>query len=669
MTFPQQDGGRPRLPGGQDVPVPQTEFRILGPTEIWTRGVRVPLTAAKQRTVLAALLLSPARFVSDLWLAELLWGPTPPATKSAQLYTYVSRLRRSCEPGVRLVRRHRGYGLILGSSRLDWKTFQRLAEQGRQYLAQHRYAEAAACLEPALRLWRGPALADVTDVLARTELPLLEEARLRALDHRMEAVLALGRHETALPELTRLVAENPARESLRGHLMTALYRCDRQMDALRVYEQGRRVLQEELGVAPGASLRALHRAVLLEELPGPAAAEPLTLTVRRAGCAPPAPDAAAGGPRNAADSPWNGLVPAMLPVDAPGFVGRRAELTRVVEELRNSRSPYRGVVLTGAAGVGTSALAVRAGHACRDDFRQGQLYTDLRGEGGRAKDPLDVLGSFLRALMSVRGADLPATLEERVQLYRSALSRRRILVVLDNASDERQVRPLLASGPGCRVLISGGRRLVSMEGVRPVPVGRLDDREARELLASRVGRERLTAEPGATGRLLDLCEGLPLALRFCATRLMARPQWPVAALVDRLERGEVRPDEWEEGADELWTVLREGVMRLEPPLRPVLRALARTEPGSVSPACLARRLDWSEDRARGALEALVEAGLLEVVAGRPLVGAVADGGTEAAPGGPPPYPPAVAPPPQDRYRCTPLVRLMARGTAAVTDGP
>ncbi|MEU4265791.1 AfsR/SARP family transcriptional regulator [Streptomyces argenteolus] len=665
MTSPHQGGWRTPLTHQQE-PAPPMEFRILGPTEIWARGTRIPLTAAKQRTVLAALLIAPGRFVSDLWLAELLWGATPPATKSAQLYTYISRLRRSCEPGLRLVRKHRGYGLVLGQSGFDWKTFQQLADQGRQYLAQRRYAEAAASLEPALGLWRGPALADVTEVLARTELPLLEEARLRAVDHHMEAVLALGRHDAALPELTRLVAENPARESLRGHLMTALYRCDRQMDALRVYEQGRRVLQAELGVAPGASLRALHRAVLLEELPGPAAAEPLTLTVRRAGAVPvpqgaSAPDGVRRG--RVAHSPWNGLVPAMLPMDAAGFVGRRSELTCVVQELRSSVSPYRGVVLTGAAGVGTSALAVRAGHVCRDDFRQGQLYIDLRHEGGRPKDPLDVLGSFLRALMYVRAEDLPATLDERVQLYRSALSRRRVLVVLDNAVDERQVRPLLAGGSGCRVLISGGRQLVSMEGVRAVPVGRLDDTEARELLSSRIGPERLHAEPAATVKLLGLCEGLPLALRFCAARLVARPQWPVGRLVDGLENGQVRPDEWGEGARELWTALRAGVMRLEPPLRPVLRTLARTEPGVFSPARAAQLLNWSEDRARRALDALVEGGLLELADGAPRVGAAADVGAEVTPGGFPPLAsggPSGLLPAQDRYRCTPLVRLMAR---------
>lgn len=229
------------------------EFRILGPTEMWAAGVRIPLTAAKQRTVLAALLISPGRFVSDAWLSELLWDSAPPATGTAQLYTYISRLRRICGPELRLVRKHRGYHLVLGAAWFDWEVFQQLAEQGRDDLLNGRYAEAAGCLETALDLWSGPALSDVTEFLARAELPALEESRLTVVENRIEADLALGRHSRALPELTRLVAQHPARESLRGHLMTALYRCDRQMDALRVYEQGRRVLQQELGVAPGGA--------------------------------------------------------------------------------------------------------------------------------------------------------------------------------------------------------------------------------------------------------------------------------------------------------------------------------------------------------------------------------------------------------------------------------
>ncbi|MFH8688627.1 BTAD domain-containing putative transcriptional regulator [Streptomyces anulatus] len=635
----------------------RTEFRILGATEVWVQGVRIPLTAAKQRTVLAALLISPGRFVSDAWLAELLWGANPPATRTAQLYTYVSRLRNCCGPGLRVVRRHRGYHLVLGTAWFDWAAFQQLAEQGRRDLVKHRYAEAASRLESALRLWKGPALSDVTEFLSRTELPALEEARLGAIENRMAAVLALGRHVAALPELNRLVAEHPTRESLRGHLMVALYRSDRQMDALRVYEQGRRVLQEELGVVPGAALRALHRAVLLEELPGPAAVEAPAPVAAGIGldaapdCAP-GPGTAPPRRHRGPHSPWLGLVPAMLPMDPVTFIGRRPELDGVLQELRGDGSGRRAVVLTGEAGAGTSALAVRAGHLCRDDFRQGQLYIDLRREGGGAKNPLEVLGCFLRALIPERGADLPETLDERLQLYRSALSRRRVLVVLDNAADARQVRPLLASGPGCRTLITGRRSLASLEGVRVVRVGRLGAAEAHELVATTVGAARLEAERDPTTRLLELCDGNPLALRFCAARLAARPRWPVARLVARLEQGEVRPEEWGEVSHEPLSALRSGVLELKPFLRPVLRTLARDERGVVTLAAAARRLGWTEERARTALDALVEAGLIGLVS-------EPDGAFAYPPGGQ-----FAAPPSPESYRCSPLVRLLFRRPAA-----
>ncbi|MFJ2898357.1 BTAD domain-containing putative transcriptional regulator [Streptomyces sp. NPDC087218] len=597
----------------------ELEFRILGPTEMWASGVRIPLTAAKQRTVLAALLISPGRFVSDLWLSELLWDAAPPATRSAQLYTYISRLRRICGPELRLARKHRGYHLSLGDAWFDWDVFRQLAEQGRDDLLNNRYEEASACLGTALELWSGPALSDVTEFLARAELPALEESRLTVVENRIEAELELGRHSRALPELTRLVAEHPTRESLRGHLMTALYRCGRQMDALRVYEQGRQVLQQELGVDPGPALRELHRSVLLEELAAPVAAEALTVA------------------SNAAPSPWTGLVPAMLPMDTTDFVGHGAELAEVLEGLRGSGGPHRGVVLTGAAGAGKSVLAVRAGHVCRDDFRQGQLYIDLRREDGSPKNPLDVLGSFLRALIPVRG-DLPETLDERSQLYRSVLSRRRVLVVLDNAVDDRQVRPLLASGEGCRMLITSRSAMASLEGVRAVPVGRLDDAAARQLIESVVGAARLDAEPEAAGRLVELCDGLPLALRICAARLAARPQWPVARLVDRLDPGEgqARHEEWSEGSLDLRAALRTSVLQLEPGLRPVLRVLARAAPGPFTAAEAAEHLGWSEERTQTALDALAEVWLLEVDAG---------------------YGPDTGP---CTYRCSPLVRLLAR---------
>lgn len=306
----------------------QVEFGILGPVEVRVDGRLLPVDGAKQRTVLAALLLSGGRVVSDDRLSELLWGRNPPVTMTAQLYTHISRLRKRCAPWLHLARRGPGYTMDHSGARFDWEDFQRLAEQGRGELADGRYADAAERLQSALALWRGPALADVTGFLEETELPRLEEARISAVEHRIEAELALGRHARSVPELTRLVAEHPLREALRGQLMTALYRCDRRADALAVYERGRRVLRDELGMDPGAGLRHVHHGVLRGDLPGPAAPEPVRVRLHKAG------RAGVPGPESMSGDIWAGLVPAMLPTDIGDLSGRAEQLAVVVDGLR-----------------------------------------------------------------------------------------------------------------------------------------------------------------------------------------------------------------------------------------------------------------------------------------------------------------------------------------------
>ncbi|WP_157641103.1 AfsR/SARP family transcriptional regulator [Longispora albida] len=238
------------------------DFRILGPVEVWNNGEEIPLDGSKQRTVLAALLLAGGRMLSDSHLCALLWGENPPATFNAQLYTYVSRLRKYLGDGVNIVRRRPGYLIRIKPGELDSEEFDRLSRAGREALRLGRYAEAARQLGAALELWRGPALANVTEFLADTQSYRLEEARMVALECRIEADLALGRHVQLLSELTGLVAERPLHEGLRIQLMRALCDSDRQADALGVYQDGRRVLAEELGIDPGRALSEAYRAIL-----------------------------------------------------------------------------------------------------------------------------------------------------------------------------------------------------------------------------------------------------------------------------------------------------------------------------------------------------------------------------------------------------------------------
>lgn len=241
------------------------DYGILGPVRVRRDGAETPLAGTKQRTVLAALLTAEDAGLTDAALSWFLWGESPPATATAQLYTQVSRLRRVLAPEGTLVRRARGYVVETGGAPVDVAEFRRLAARGRRALAGGRYPEAGSLLRAALALWRGPALGGVSEQLTAAEGPALEEARIGVLADRIEADLAADDLGRLLPELTRLVARHPLHERFRAQLMTALYRADRQAEALAVYDRGRRLLIGELGVEPGSLLRDVHRAVLAGE--------------------------------------------------------------------------------------------------------------------------------------------------------------------------------------------------------------------------------------------------------------------------------------------------------------------------------------------------------------------------------------------------------------------
>jgi DNA-binding SARP family transcriptional activator len=238
------------------------EYRVLGQVEVRHEGKQLPLYGAKQRTVLSALLLAGDRVVYDSQLGEHLWGRKAPATMNAQIYTYISRLRKTLGPHARIVRQSPGYLMQTGLSWLDLDEFTDQSQRGHAALDVGDYEQAVSLLDSALSLWRGPALANVSSHLAEAVRPQLEEARITALTGRFEAELALGRHALLVPRLTQLVREYPVQERFRVQLMTALYRCDRQADALALYEEGRRLLAGSLGVDPGARLREVMLAIL-----------------------------------------------------------------------------------------------------------------------------------------------------------------------------------------------------------------------------------------------------------------------------------------------------------------------------------------------------------------------------------------------------------------------
>ncbi|MCX5193824.1 NB-ARC domain-containing protein [Streptomyces sp. NBC_00249] len=610
------------------------DFRLLGPIEAKRGGgSTIPLSGSKVHTVLAALLLSEGRVVSDARLSALLWGWDPPATASAQIYTYMSRLRKHLGSEVEIVRRQPGYVLRAPEAWIDLTEFDRLDRQGREALADRRFEEAGTLLRDALELWRGTALANATEQMIEAELPRLEEARMIALESRIEADLAVGRHEQVTAELTGLVAEHPVRERLRAQLMTALYRCGRQADALHTYYEGRAVLADQLGVDPGEALGSTYQAVLGGGLGlgrGPAS----RATADDGAAAPAAPEpapAAAKGPRPApaapvvrtAAAPAAGRgVPAMLPAPYGEFTGRREELRALRERLTREDGRPRRLLITGMAGAGKTALAVRAAQDCAARFPDGQLFVELCHPDGSAKEPAEVLVRLLRALGEPPPASAADDLEELVRLYRTRTSGARLLLVLDGAVGDRQVAPLLPGGPESAVLITSQARLARVAGADTTALALVEDEEALELLASLVGRARLEADPDAADDLVAYCAGLPLALHITGARLAARPHWPVSRLAARLADPDARLGELAYGDVSVREALVHSVRRLA---GPELTALTGLADGDAEPFCAqyaALVLGIAEEEAESSLDELVDHALLELsgldAQGRPL---------------------------------------------------
>ncbi|WP_326770555.1 NB-ARC domain-containing protein (plasmid) [Streptomyces sp. NBC_01591] len=563
------------------------DFRILGPVEARRDGDWIALSGSKVHTVLAAMLLAQGRVVSDSRLGALLWGWDPPVTASAQIYTYMSRLRKLLGGEVEIVRRQPGYVLRAPGARIDVVEFERLDRLGREALRERRYADAQALLTEALGWWRGPALSNATEFLLEAELPQLEEARMFALENRIEADLALGMHEQVTAELTGLVAEHPVRERLRAQLMTALYRCGRQADALQTYYEGRKVLVDQLGVDPGEALGATYQAVLGGEL-----------GLQEAGAA-----------RGRSD------VPTMLPAVEAEFVGRSAELSLLTTRLATSTNRPRRLLVTGMAGVGKTALAVRAAEESSGHFPDGQLFVELCHPDGAPKDASEVLVRLLRALgePGLDGDSPRATdRDELVRLYRARTSGKRLLVVLDDAAGDLQVAPLLPASPQAAVLITSRARLARVAGADTVALAPLDDDESLEMLATAAGEERLTDDPDAADDLVAYCGGLPLALAVVGARLAARPLWSAGRLADRLADPADRLAELSFGDLDVRRALLPSLRRVaaEGPLALTALSGAGTEPFSARDASM--RLAVSEDEAERLLESLVDTALLDL---------------------------------------------------------
>jgi DNA-binding SARP family transcriptional activator/tetratricopeptide (TPR) repeat protein len=505
------------------------EFGLLGPVEVWVNGRPALAGHARQRAVLAVLLLDAGRAVPVDVLIDRVWGDEPPRSARSVVYGYVARLRALIasgqDPGVSLTRRPGGYLLQAAPHQVDLARFRRLVADAAGAGDDER---AAAALGEAVGLWRGPALAELDSPWLNAMRATLELERAGAAADLNDIRLRRGEHGALAGELAARAAESPGDERLTGQLMLALYRCGRPADALRWYEQTRRHLADELGADPGPQLADLHQQILRAD---PALAAP-------------SPAAPAATP-----------VPRELPADVPAFTGRAAELAELDRLLGPGRAgaaqagAARGPAavisaVSGTAGVGKTALAVHWAHRAADRFPDGQLHVNLRGyDPDRPMTADDALDGFLRAL-GVPGPDIPPGLEERAARYRSLLSGKRMLVVLDSAGHAEQVRPLLPGTPGCAVLVTSRDALaglVARDGATRLDLDLLPLDESVALLTELIG-EPARADPGATAELARQCARLPLALRVAAELAAARPAVPLTDLIAHLAGQQRRLD-------------------------------------------------------------------------------------------------------------------------------
>lgn len=586
---------------------------MLGPVDVRHGGRSLAFSRHQERYILGVLALEVGRPVATDRLIDLVWGPNPPRSARAVLQTRVSELRNGLtallarpaaadsagsidhanEAAITIESHRSAYVLVAPEHTVDAYVF---LQRTRDWRSAGSAVAGRDLLRSALGLWRGPVLGDVD---LRDALPLrhaLESARLSALEDLFELELGLGNHTTVADEILRLPGEEQARERLTELAMIAQFRSGRAADALRTFDRWRRWLDDELAMIPGEQVQETHRAILRN-------VDPVLSTPTRPGPATP--------PLHADEPPasFTPAIPHTLPPDIRAFAGRDDELARLVDWLSGTDLV---VSITGPPGVGKTALSLRAAHDLADRFPDGQLFADLRGADKRAAaEPHEILGRFLRAL-GVQSAP-GASLDDQIDMYRTVLADRKILVLLDNVSDDAQIEPLIPPGPGNRVIVNGRSRLHGASATRTIDLHVLDEGGSADLLKMLVGDQRVDVEPAAARDLIHLCGQLPLALRIVGARLRARPHWTVDRLTRSLRDQRSRLDQFAFGHLDVRVSIGLSYNDFTPDAKLLLCSMADIDLIHLSPWTAAALLDCTLDHAERTLDEVFDAHLAEIL--------------------------------------------------------